>query len=283
MGTYISDSDSEKAIIAGEIALRFLFFFHRSSSLVSDEDDTMSFWVECSREFASRNSNQMREFCKRDIAFCSMFVWMKSGVSIIDAIEWHGLRIIFTGTRHRATPFSWQLPLAWLLLSYPHGANDKLSARDHLNALHELGRVLTSTPAPWTSRADHSSGYFEYWILKQEHEKPNSDKPLPNLSPDGSFALFAIGAVFLEENPKKASEIIEALTDRFDTFLRKYVTIYSARFGRTKNIDVDGAIGSSNFSDRQIELVQRWALRQIDFVKAKRRKRGTTVVSQDVM
>lgn len=281
--TYISGSDSEKALIAGDIALRFTYLLRRSSSVVSDDDDTISFWAECAHAILKGKSEKMREFCKRDIAFCSRFIWTEEGVSTGEAIEWHGLRIIFAGTRPRAFPFIRQLPLAWLLMFYPHRTSDKRSALDYLNALDELGRVLTSTPAPWTSPADQSSGYFEYWVCKREHEKPNSDKPLPNLSPDGNFALFAIGAVFLEISLEEAPKIIEALTDRFDTFLRRYVTIYSARFGGTKNIDVDGAIGSGHFSDEQNELVLRWALRQIDFVKAKRRKRGTTVVSQDVM
>jgi hypothetical protein len=257
---YGSDEESELAI---EISLFFSWInltlsqtnIHKSASHPYD-----ALYNTVIKEILAKNPDRISTICSKYYGISIQEIY-KGRLTIDQFIKWHGIQKIFEGYQFTIPTNIGLTSIGRVILLFIFSDNRKIS--ETAFDIKHLGNFFENNPPPWIARLPKGEldNHQSSWIEQKKTKKAI------NLSSKEMFGLIAINAIFIElmDIKKTSSNYINALKNSENETVLKIRKIFTGRLENRFDDDMKRDIDSLGLSEKQKQLLIKWAKNEINF------------------
>jgi hypothetical protein len=269
----IKNSNSATTAVAAEIAVTLPLLIHRRSDVGRANQELKDYWYRVWRRIVESTHNRLREIAG-EYLFVARAMHFVGALSLQELVSFHSLNSIFKPTSSSTELESWT-PIAQAPLYHTVAAHDSAKVSEMLtkdaSQLEQIGAVLLESRPPWTSTPEFADRFLD-WILgtsRDASETPPTE--LPSLSPDARFGAFLLAATAMEalERTKQLSVVVDRLNTHSCRFglLSGFQRLLLSRIIMQDPQEISTELIASGFASPQIDIVNRWTNREVNFVR----------------
>jgi hypothetical protein len=264
----INNGKERESILAIDIAMHLMWFFHLGRKGQAVPSDISAFWSNVTETIYADCSQRVASLSPRNLQVC-IEVFNRGKIGITELRKWHGTEAIFFPALSLAFPQFWSASPASTLLTIVSLSSPSVHAEFPRWELQvkELARTLPHCPTPWFRRAAEKYIAFPIWALEVSKEKPKQTKRKRVLDAETMFGAFLVSAALMETTRESdMARLVHALRETQLPLFVGLAPLLLARVGQADPSLVARAIERAEFDTAQRAFITRWVSKELSLV-----------------